>query len=150
MGLRLRSLGIALVIAACCAALSACGGSSGSSGDSSSPYVVGVDSAFSGPLSTYGSTIADGVRAWASGANAEGGINGHKVEMVQLDSEEEPTRSAAVLQQLITSNHALAVFGFVVSDNCSAASTFAEKNEPRSCASTRRSRTSSRPRRTSS
>jgi branched-chain amino acid transport system substrate-binding protein len=130
--------------------LSACGsGSSGgssnassSSGSSGTPIEWGVDAELSGPLSFYGTTIAAGVKAYVDQVNAQGGINGHKINLTQLDNAGDQSRSAANATQLVTANKVQAIFGNTLSTDCAAAQPVVERYKvPMACLSVAQSST---------
>jgi branched-chain amino acid transport system substrate-binding protein len=125
--------------------LSACGSSGGgssstasgsSSAGSGTPIEWGVNAELSGPLSSYGSTIAGGVKAYVDQVNASGGINGSKINLTQLDSAGDQARSAANATQLATANKVIAMFGNTLSTDCAAAQPVAERYKvPQACLS---------------
>jgi hypothetical protein len=106
------------------AALAACsssggpGGGSSDGGSSSGTYTWGINAELSGPLSFYGDGIVSGVKAYAETVNARGGINGHKINVVQLDNQGDQATSAANETQLATADKAVAIFGAVLSTDC--------------------------------
>jgi len=119
-------------------ALSACGGNDAGSGDSAEggTYNWGVDSELSGNLSFYGASIRDGVAAYVEQVNAQGGINGHKIELTALDNAGEQSRAAANATQLATANKVNAIFGYSVSASCAAVQPIAERYKvPTACLS---------------
>lgn len=123
----------ALLVTAC----SSGGGSDDSGGgEAEGPYVIGVNAELSGPLEFYGGTIADGVQAWADQVNAAGGIDGHEVEIVALDTAGDAARAATNTTQLATSNKVVGIIGHTLSANCSASTPNAERYKiPMACLS---------------
>lgn len=125
--------------------LSACGSGSGGSSSNSSgssgaasgaPIQWGVNAELSGPLSFYGSTIAAGVKAYVDQVNANGGINGSKITLTQLDSAGDQSRAAANATQLATADKVTAMFGNTLSTDCAAAQPISERYKvPQACLS---------------
>lgn len=62
------------------------------------PIKVGVSMALSGPLAAVGAPNIDGLRAVFAAANAEGGIDGHPIELVVKDDGYDPARATANAQ----------------------------------------------------
>jgi branched-chain amino acid transport system substrate-binding protein len=115
-------VGIALV-----GALAGCSSSGGTS-DSTSPTasVAGAGSPVAGtksPLkvgwvgSTAGVSAATGggalagVKAWVSAVNAKGGINGHPVELVVKDDQNDPAQGLSAVKSLVQDDHVIALVG---------------------------------------
>ncbi len=82
----------------------------GASGRSASTITIGYIGDFTGVSS---STFADGfggAEARVDLQNAEGGVNGHKLKLVSVDTQSSPTQTATAVQELISVDH---VFGIV-------------------------------------
>ena len=78
-------------------------------GASESTYVIGNIGTYTGPVSgDYGSD-RQVLTAWEKAVNAAGGINGHKVKVIALDDQGNPTVSLQDAQQLVQQDHVLAV-----------------------------------------
>jgi ABC-type branched-subunit amino acid transport system substrate-binding protein len=104
--------------------------------DTGGTYKWGIDAELSGTLALYGQTISDGVNAYADQVNANGGINGHKIEVTSLDDAGDQSRAAANATQLATVNNVNAVFGHALSANCAAAQPITERYKiPMACLS---------------
>ena len=104
----------ALVIAASLFAVSAAcnkneGG--GSAASTSDPIKIGVYSPFTGGSSPMGLSMRDGVRLAAEEINAAGGVLGRKIQLVERDDQAVNERGAQVMQELISSEHVVAVLG---------------------------------------
>jgi branched-chain amino acid transport system substrate-binding protein len=89
--------------------------SNGGSGSAATGSVVkiGIVGVFSGPTGT-GPTdkpAVDGLQAWVSYTNANGGINGHKVQLVVKDDTGVPAQSLAAVKDLILNQHVVAIVG---------------------------------------
>jgi branched-chain amino acid transport system substrate-binding protein len=126
--LALSVLAAALTLASCSSSSSggtapSGGVSSAASGaaDTGGAYQWGVDSENSGELSYYGDTMTAGVKAYVDQVNAAGGINGHKIDLTILDSAGDSSRTATNATQLATSDKVDAIFGNILSEDCTAA-----------------------------
>ncbi|MCW2672656.1 MAG: transporter substrate-binding protein [Frankiales bacterium] len=91
-------ISLALAVAGC--------GSSGSkpsagSGDKS-PYRVLFIGGLSGPLSSVGAAVVDGLNAAASDINNKGGINGRKIEVTAKDDNATATTGVTLLQSALS------------------------------------------------
>lgn len=75
------------------------------------PIKVGVILALTGPAATYGAAERRGIEAVTEKVNAEGGINGRKVEIVVRDSKTNPTESARLANQMIADDNVVAIVG---------------------------------------
>lgn len=114
------TMSIAASAAAAVLALSACSSSSKSSGDpggsgsggpSGSTIKIGYISNLTGPgASSYGKLGLEGAQARVDLANASGGVNGHKIELVSADDQSNPTGNVTAAQSLIETK---GVFGIV-------------------------------------
>ncbi|MEU5879174.1 ABC transporter substrate-binding protein [Spirillospora sp. NPDC047279] len=114
--------------------LAGCGGGSG--GASGTEYNWGINAELSGATSAYGKTLQQGIQAYVDEVNAAGGINGHKIKLTALDNGGEQSRAAANTTQLATARQVNAIFGNVLSANCSAAQPIAVRNKvPLACIS---------------
>ena len=104
----------ALLIAATVFAVSAAcnkneGG--GSAASTSDPIKIGVYSPFTGGSSPMGLSMRDGVRLAAEEINAAGGVLGRKIQLVERDDQAVNERGAQMMQELISSEHVVAVLG---------------------------------------
>jgi branched-chain amino acid transport system substrate-binding protein len=108
-------------LAAVATLAAACGGSSsGGSGGSTnqgqgngSTIKIGVLAPLTGSFASGFTGTEAGVKARFALANASGGINGHKIEYVMLDTQSTPTGDAAAVRKGIQQDH---VFGIVAAD----------------------------------
>ncbi len=112
----------ATVGAACIAlavGLAACGNAkAGVSSGGAAPGVtatqinVGSIANVTGPLSSGFAPVVNGVQAYFSMVNAEGGVAGRKLKLAyQEDDQGSPTTDLSVAQQLVQQNHVFAVVG---------------------------------------
>ncbi|HMD44599.1 MAG TPA: ABC transporter substrate-binding protein [Acidimicrobiales bacterium] len=74
------------------------------------PIVVGSICSCTGPEASSTSVSAPALQAWADEVNAKGGINGHKVDLILKDDTTNPGTSLAEAEQLVTTNHVVAIF----------------------------------------
>lgn len=76
------------------------------------PLVIGSiqDETASG-VSGSSTQGADALEAWTKWTNAHGGINGHPVKLIILDSKSDPAVGLADAQTLVQSDHAIALVG---------------------------------------
>ena len=113
---------------AACAGLSACsssGSSSGgasapASGNSSSSWVVGVTSEFSGTQGGLGAGFSLGFNAAINAANTAGGVAGRKIKVTDMDDASNPTTARSNVTTF-NSAGAIAVGGFTASNTGSGA-----------------------------
>jgi branched-chain amino acid transport system substrate-binding protein len=126
---------VALAVAACGSNKSNGGGSSASS-NKSGTYNWGINGENSGELSYYGLSLTAGVKAYVTQVNAAGGINGHKINLTVLDNAGEQSEAAANATQLATSDNVDAMFGGILSADCSAATPAVDRYKvPMACLS---------------
>lgn len=80
--------------------LSACGGSdSGSTSDG--PIKVGLVLSLSGPAAPFGAPTKNAIDAVVAKTNADGGINGRKIELITYDDKTDPTEAAKGARSVI-------------------------------------------------
>ena len=65
---------------------------------------------YSGPVSAYG-TIGKTASAWFAKVNAEGGINGRKVDFISLDDAYTPSKTVEQARKLVEQDEVLLLFG---------------------------------------
>ena len=78
-----------------------------------SPVRLGQSAPVSGPLAKVGLAFRDAARAVFAEANAQGGIGGREIELVTLDDEDRPERTAVNVKLLAAEHRVLGLFGFV-------------------------------------
>jgi branched-chain amino acid transport system substrate-binding protein len=105
--------GVALALAACGRDEEEGGGDPGIDDDS---IKLGGSYPFSGPASAYRS-IAVGARAHFKSVNAEGGVDGRKIEFVTLDDAYEPPRAVQNARRLIQQEEVFALFNTLGTPN---------------------------------
>jgi branched-chain amino acid transport system substrate-binding protein len=67
----------------------------------SGPVVVGVVGPMTGEEASYGTSVAEGVRAAARRVNAQGGLGGQQIEVLALDDQSDIQMSIRQVQSLI-------------------------------------------------
>jgi branched-chain amino acid transport system substrate-binding protein len=85
------------------------GSPSGASG--SSPIILGVDAAQSGAAASQGLSEIAGVKAYVAYINKQGGVLGHKFQVVVEDDQSQPTVAASLVQKLVEQDHAQYIVG---------------------------------------
>ncbi|PSR33590.1 MAG: amino acid ABC transporter substrate-binding protein [Sulfobacillus benefaciens] len=94
--------------------LSACGGAGSptSSGSSShSPYVLGMSISETGPYSSLGVPEVDSAKLAVQQINAKGGVNGHPLKLVVLNSNSSATTAVENFRQLMQNDSPLGLLG---------------------------------------
>ncbi|HEY1818786.1 MAG TPA: ABC transporter substrate-binding protein [Trebonia sp.] len=100
----------------------AAGCSSGGGGTSAnSPITICEIAATSGPFSQLGVDDELGATAWAAMVNKAGGVDGHKVTLVQENDASDPATAAALVHKCVTQVHANFIFGPEETSTASAA-----------------------------
>ena len=107
-----RLLGISLALLAL--------GVQGETGVTPTTILIGQSAAFTGPASELGNEMRAGANAYFRFVNANGGINGRKIEMRSLDDGYESERAAANTKKLIDDGVFL-LFGYVGTPTSNAA-----------------------------
>lgn len=101
-----RILALAASAAVMGSVLAACGDDGGESGDNS-PISIGQVGNYSGPVPG----LADqgtGLEAWVKAINADGGIEGHKIELHTLDAKGDPASEVSQVTQLVSQKKVVA------------------------------------------
>ncbi|HEX6023938.1 MAG TPA: ABC transporter substrate-binding protein [Solirubrobacter sp.] len=106
---------IASVAAAVAAGLSiaACGGgdSGAGAGGNGGPIKIGAWYPLSGPVAASGIPQKEGAAAAFEEINANGGINGRKIEFIARDNAFDPQQTIQAARQLVTSDKVVAIVG---------------------------------------
>src|SRR5580658_594394 len=99
-------------IAACGNAKAGVSSGGGDPGVTATQIKVGSIANVTGPLSSDFAPIVNGVEAYFSMINAEGGVNGRTLKLAyQEDDQGSPTTDLSVAQKLVEQNHVFAVVG---------------------------------------
>ncbi|SOC39242.1 ABC transporter substrate-binding protein [Ureibacillus acetophenoni] len=102
-------------------ALAGCssGGSSGgsSSSDNSDVIKIGANLELTGQVASYGSSILAGAELAVEEINANGGIDGKKIELIKADNKSDNAEAASSAIKLITQDKVVAMVGPATSGN---------------------------------
>lgn len=128
-----RRVVAAAVAAGTALALAACS-SSGGAAKKGSTIKFAVVEPFSGPLATYGALIQKSVQAAAGALNDQGGILGHKIEVVTRDDGFDPTKTVTAARELATDPSVALILGPSFSSLFNAAKNVYEQNKKVNCA----------------
>ena len=71
---------------------------------------VGQTSGFTGPVAAGVKENFEGAKLWIDHVNAQGGVNGQKVELISLDDKFDPKMAAENAKKLITEHNVIALF----------------------------------------
>ncbi|HHV99809.1 MAG TPA: ABC transporter substrate-binding protein [Clostridiaceae bacterium] len=72
---------------------------------------IGINYELSGGAATYGQGSVEGIKLAVEEINAEGGINGKKIVLVEYDNKSEPAEATALSTRLMTKDKVVAVLG---------------------------------------
>lgn len=75
------------------------------------PIKVAALIALSGPAAAYGAEERRAIEAVAAKTNADGGIDGHPIELVVRDTKTNPTEAARLASQVIRDENVVAIIG---------------------------------------
>jgi branched-chain amino acid transport system substrate-binding protein len=95
----------------------------------SGPIKIGVYADLTGQTSSFGQSTKNGVQLAVDEINANGGVDGRKLEVIVEDDQGSPKDAATVVQKLITQDKVQAVLGEVASTNSLAAAPIAQDNK---------------------
>ncbi len=109
--------------------VAACGGSDGGSagsggggggGDQSGagPYKLGLVYSSEGPFATNSATARDGANYAVDLLNADGGVNGRDIELVEVDARNDPQTLVTTIPELVSQEGVFAILGPVDSAGC--------------------------------
>ncbi|MGM7669254.1 ABC transporter substrate-binding protein [Microbacterium sp. A93] len=101
----------ALVLTACTARGAGAEPSGDAGGDDATPIVVGVSWPQSGPLGAVAPGLA-GIETYIEQANADGGIDGHPIELVTADDAYDPARLVENERKFVEKDGAVLVVNF--------------------------------------
>lgn len=121
----MKSLTRRMVLAAGAAAMIGIGALAPAAAEDVKPLKIGLLLSLSGPAAPFGIPERDAVKALADGVNAEGGVNGRKVELVTYDDATNPTEAARGMRQLTQQDGVVAVIGSTIGSGTLAAAPIA-------------------------
>lgn len=111
-------------------ALAGCsGGKDKDSAEGSDVIKIGANLELSGPVASYGSSIAAGADLAVKEINAAGGIDGKKIKLVKVDNKSESSEATAAAIKLATQDKVNAMIGPATSGNVLATVQIANKNK---------------------
>lgn len=96
-------------------------GAAAETGVTDQKIVIGQSAAFTGPAAQLGIQMHAGAKAYFDAVNAQGGINGRRIEIIQADDKYEADLAAANTKRLIETDHVFALFGYVGTPTSNAA-----------------------------
>lgn len=109
-----RVLGSLAAVAALSLPVTACGDNDAGGGGadanaSGEPVKIGVILPLTGPLSGVGIASRNALDAVSTSMNAQGGVNGRKLELIYKDDKADPTAAASAAQELVSSERVVGV-----------------------------------------
>ena len=75
--------------------------------------LIGQSAAFSGPAAQLGIQMRDGAKLWIDQVNAQGGVNGRRIELKSRDDKYESKLAAENTKKLIEEDRVFALFAYV-------------------------------------
>ncbi|KQT55230.1 MULTISPECIES: ABC transporter substrate-binding protein [unclassified Aureimonas] len=96
---------------------------------SADPIKIGVSGPFTGGSSAMGVSMRDGARIAAAEINANGGVLGRPIELIERDDEAKNEVGAQVAQELINKEEVVATLGFINTGVALAAQRFYQEAE---------------------
>lgn len=91
--------------------LSGCGTSGGTGSSGQQAISLGATNVLTGAIASVCKPITDGADAWFKQVNAQGGINGHKIDYTVLDDAYDAARATANARKLVNQKVAALVAG---------------------------------------
>jgi branched-chain amino acid transport system substrate-binding protein len=103
-----------------CGATEGGGSSSGGSSSSGDTIKIGGNLELSGAVASYGSSINDGAKLAIDEINADGGINGKKIEYIAVDNKSDNAEAVTAAIRLAEQDKVVAMLGPATSGNATA------------------------------
>ncbi|MEL7657559.1 MAG: ABC transporter substrate-binding protein, partial [Bacillota bacterium] len=122
-----KNLAVLLVLVMLMSALTGCGGGGDQSGDTAEPFKVGAIYPLSGANALLGSQCLAAVKIAVDIVNANGGVQGRPVELVEADAPD-PTAATTEAGRLIDQQGVQVIFGSLASGNSLAIAGVTEKS----------------------
>jgi ABC-type branched-subunit amino acid transport system substrate-binding protein len=114
-----RSIGVLLAGTVLCVGATACGGDkqagSSSAASGGEPLTVALIPPSAGPLAKFGSSAVNAWKLAADEVNAKGGVDGHRVKIVTLETDGTPAATLRSARKAVTQDGAKYVSGIVTS-----------------------------------
>jgi branched-chain amino acid transport system substrate-binding protein len=118
---------VALVVAACGGGSSTGGGGDAAPGVTKDSIKIGIFGALSGAASWVGLGSRDGFKLAVEQINAQGGVNGRKIEVVSVDDQGTAAGAATAARELVQRNKVFALIGGSTSTAVAAVVNFAQQ-----------------------
>lgn len=90
---------------------------------------IGFTGPLSGSLSLLGQGVRDGLETYVKYVNDQGGVNGHKLELIAEDDGYEPMRTLAAVKKLAEQNNVVAMVTPVGTPNVAAMISYAQERK---------------------
>ena len=103
------------------ASIATCTSAQAENGVSDQKILLGQSAAFSGVAAQLGLQLHAGAKAYFDAVNAQGGVFGRKIEIIQADDKYEADLAAANTRRLIETDNVFALFGYVGTPTSNAA-----------------------------
>ncbi len=135
MGKGIRTKALHLLMGFALAGLVAgCGGTQGKTGKSGDAVVgdvikIGANLELSGPVASYGQSIAEGIDLAVENLNKSGGINGKKLEVIKVDNKSDAAEATNAAIKLTSQDKVAAIIGAATSGNTVAQAQVATNNK---------------------
>lgn len=84
---------------------------------SAAPIKIGYICTCTGPLASSAQIAPVAYKAWVSSVNASGGINGHKIQLIEKDDAGNPGTALSDAQELVEQDHVIAIAEISNADN---------------------------------
>jgi len=109
-----------MIVAACGGSDDGGGGGGSEGGDQSDagPYRLGLVHSSEGPFATNSDTMRAGARYAVELINADGGVNGRDVELVEVDARNDPQTLVTAIPELVSEEEVFAIVAPVDSAGC--------------------------------
>ncbi len=104
---------IVRLAAAACAAFATASSALAEDGITPTSIVIGQSAAFTGPAAQLGIQMRDGAKLWLDNVNAQGGINGRRIELKTRDDKYESKLAAENTKKLIQEDRVFVLFAYV-------------------------------------
>lgn len=124
--------GALLFVSACGGSDDGGGGGGGGEGDDQSdagPYRLGLLTSSEGPFANNSATAAAGANYAVDQINADGGVNGRDLELVEVDARNDPQTLVTAIPELVSEDEVFAIVGPVDSAGCEIACAVAAELE---------------------
>jgi branched-chain amino acid transport system substrate-binding protein len=115
------------VVVLCALGVAACGDDDGGGGSGGGEIVVGHISTLSGGIPFV--EVPKGAKAYFDKVNAEGGIDGHKVNFQSFDDKGDPGEAAQLARKLVLQENAVAMVGNTSLTDCDTNRAFYESQK---------------------